>query len=77
MNEELSDFLHNNWALFWFAAGIIFLIFGGIYAFENNGDKCLPCYAFCIACHARCEIKILQRRMERKLCMTNCSTTER
>ena len=61
----MKEFFDNNWALFWFVGGIVFIVFAFIAASNNQEDKSLACMAFSVACHARCEVKILVRKIEK------------
>ena len=66
MKETLLEFLDNLWALFWFTAGIVFIVIAIISAINKENDKSIACIGVCLACHARCEVKILQRKIEKK-----------
>ena len=54
----------NPFAVWWFAFGIVFFILAVIAAFNEQADRATAYLGICVACHARCEIKVLQRRME-------------
>lgn len=65
MKKALLEFLDNNWALFWFAFGIIFFVFATVSAFKEETEKSIGYLGISLACHARCEVKILQRKIEK------------
>lgn len=54
------------WIVFWFLFGLLFFIFATINAVNGENDKAVGLAGIALACQARCEIKILQKRMEDK-----------
>ena len=67
MKEELLEyFISNGLALFWFVSGWIFFVIAVISAINNENEKSLACVGICLACHARSEVKILQRKVEKR-----------
>ena len=54
----------NWWSLLWFVFGVTFFVLATISAIHNETDKSIACIGVCIACHARCEVKILQKKFE-------------
>ena len=54
----------NGWIIFWFVAGMVFLVLGAISAIKHEDVQAMACMAYSVACHARCECKILQKRIE-------------
>ena len=61
---EKLEIINDLRALFWFVAGITFIVLAIIAARNGNDIKAIADIAMCNACHARCEIKILQRKLE-------------
>lgn len=57
----MEKFFKYYWVILWGVFSIIFLVFA---ATEAQNEKALAYLAMCIACQARCEIKILQNRLE-------------
>ena len=57
----MEKFLKYFWVIAWGVFSVIFLVFATI---ETPDEKALAYLAMCIACQARCEIKILQNRLE-------------
>lgn len=55
----------NHWIIFWFVAGAAFIVFSIIAAINHEDTQAIAWMAYGIACHARCECKILQKRIER------------
>ena len=66
MKETLLKFLDNWWVVFWFVFGVIFFVFATIAAVNHEDDNAKACIGICLACHARSEVKILQRKIEKK-----------
>lgn len=66
MKEFLKFITGEFYTLFWFAIGILFLVFATIAAVNKEEDRALGCIGIALACHARCEVKILQRKMKNK-----------
>lgn len=60
---EILEVFNDWWVLLWFIAGIVFIILGILAAEQNENVKALACVAMSCACHARCEVKILLRKM--------------
>lgn len=54
------------WIVFWFLFGLLFFSLATIEAVNGKNDKAVGLVGIAIACQARCEIKILQKRMEDK-----------
>ena len=52
------------WIGIWFIFGLAFFALSICRAFEGNFAECAAFIAMSNACHARCEVKALQRRME-------------
>ena len=65
MSNMKEYFLENKWAILWFVAGVIFLVFAFIAEFNHENEKSIACVAICLACHGRSEVKILQKKMEK------------
>lgn len=63
--KYIFEFFDNTWALAWFIFGLVFFVLGTISAVNNETEKSLACLAMCMGCHARCEVKILQRKIEK------------
>jgi hypothetical protein len=59
--ELLNDWL----VIIWFVAGILFFIFAIVSEVNGNSDRSIACIGVTLACHARCEVKILKRKMEK------------
>lgn len=62
-DHNLLEIFNDWWVLIWFIGGIVFFIIAVIAAFNEEEWKALGCIAMCNACHARCEIKILQHKI--------------
>lgn len=61
----MEKFLRYFWVIAWGVFSIIFLVFAMLHLdTEAPNEKALAYLAMCIACQARCEIKILQNRLE-------------
>lgn len=60
----MKEFLKNGWVIFWFVLGLVYFVLAIISAINHETDKSIACYAFGMACHARCEVKVLQEKME-------------
>lgn len=54
------------WIVFWFVFGLVFFSLATIDAVNGKNDHAVGLVGIAIACQARCEIKILQKRMEDK-----------
>ena len=63
MLEKLK-IVNDWWVIFWFVTGISFIVLAVIAAHNGNDIKAIADIAMCNACHARCEVKILQRKLE-------------
>jgi len=55
----------HGWIIFWFVAGMVFLVLGVISAIKHEDVQAMACMAYSVACSARCECKILQERIEK------------
>ena len=64
MGLSWMELIKDWWVLLWFLSGTTFFVLGTISAFNNENEKALGCLGIALACHARCEVKILQRKME-------------
>ena len=53
----------NLYAIFWFVFGIIFFIFATIDMAKGNAERSLGEIGISLACHARCEVKILEKKI--------------
>ena len=65
MKNKILELLDDWWAMFWLVTGIIFIVLAIISAFNKENDKALACIGIGLACYARCEVKILQRKIEK------------
>lgn len=65
MKDKILELLNDWWVVYWFVIGMIFIVLAAIAACNKENDKALACVGICFACHARCEVKILQRKMEK------------
>lgn len=54
------------WIAFWFLCGLLFFSLAIIHMVNEKNDNVVGLVGTAIACQARCEIKILQKRMEDK-----------
>ena len=54
----------NFWVIFWFVFGILFIVLGIIDAANGNEEKSIALAAIAMVCHARCEVKALQQRVD-------------
>ena len=64
--NKLFEFLDNWWAVFWFVAGVVFFVFATIAIYNGENSEAKSCLAICLACHARSEVKILQKKIDNK-----------
>lgn len=55
----------NYLAIYWFAFGLLFLIWAAVNAYKGDNDRAMALMGVSLACHARCEVKILQQRIEK------------
>ena len=55
----------SGWIIFWFVAGMVFMVLGIISAVKHEDVQAIAWVAYGVACHARCECKILQKRIEK------------
>ena len=61
----MEKFLKYFWVITWGVFSIIFFVFAMLpLDTKAPNEKVLVYLAMCIACQARCEIKILQNRLE-------------
>ena len=65
MKMETLELLNDWWVIIWFVFGILFFIFAIVSEVNGNSDRSTAYFGVFIACHARCEVKILQRKMEK------------
>lgn len=65
MKETALELFNDWWVILWFIAGIVFFVLATIAAVNNETDKSMACIAICIACHARCEVKIIARKIDK------------
>ena len=65
MKYKKLELLNDWWVVFWFVIGMTFIVLAAIAACNKENDKALACVGICLACHARCEVKILQRKIEK------------
>lgn len=56
----------NWWIAFWFLFGLLFFILAIIDAVNGKNDNAVGLVGIALACQARCEVKILQKRIEDK-----------
>ena len=54
----------NKFAVWWFLFGVVFFVLAAIAAFNGESDRALACIGISLACGARCEVKVLQTKME-------------
>ena len=55
----------NDWlTIFWLVIGIVYFIVAIISAIRNDINRAIACIGVALACHARCEIQILKRKIE-------------
>ena len=55
----------SNWfAILWFILGIMFFVFATIDAINGDAEKSIGEMGISLACQARCEVKILERKIE-------------
>ena len=64
MKEQILELLNDWWVIFWFVISIAFLVLAAISAMHNEVEKTIACVGVSMACQARCEVKILQRKIE-------------
>lgn len=64
LDKFLDWFIENYFALFWFRIGMAYLISGIVHLLRNEYDRAFAMATFGVACHARAEVKILQKRIE-------------
>jgi len=50
------------WTVLWFLLGCLFFVAAGINTFNGENDRALGEIGIALACHARCEVKILQQQ---------------
>ena len=55
----------NYGAIYWFAVGLLFLIWATVNAYKGNNNRAIAMIGVSLACHARSEVKILQNRIEK------------
>lgn len=67
MKEVLFEFFDNWWAVFWFVIGLTYIVLGTISAVNNENEKALACLGIALACHARSEVAILKRKIDKKI----------
>ena len=65
MKETELELFNDWWVMLWFIFGIVFFVLATIAAANNETDKSIACIAICNACHARCEVKILARKIDK------------
>lgn len=63
MKTDWLELINNWWVMLWFISGLVFFVFGAISAFNNENDRAIGCLGIALACHARCEVKILMRKL--------------
>ena len=66
MKETLLELLNDWWVIFWFVMGMVFIILGVISAINKENDKALACFGISLACHARCEVRILTLKFAKR-----------
>ena len=53
----------NYWAIYWFALGLLLFILAAVNAYKGNSDRSIAMIGVSLACHARSEIAVLQKRI--------------
>ena len=61
----MKIFYENFFAIAWLVFGIVFLVLAMIDACNGQNDRYIACIGVSLACHARCEVKILEWRLKR------------
>ncbi len=52
------------WIVIWFTVSVMFFVLATIAAVNNDNDRSLALLGCCLGCHARAEVKILQRDID-------------
>lgn len=63
MKETLLELLNDWWVMTWFVMGMVFIVLA-IVSIETN--KTLACIGIGLACHARCEVRILTLKFTKR-----------
>lgn len=65
MKKTLLEFVNNDWAVWWFLFGMAFFVLATIDAVNGENTRAIGLMGICMGCHARCEVEILQRKIEK------------
>ena len=64
MKTDWLELINDWWVMFWFTSGLAFFVLCIIFAFSDEKDASFGCLGIALACQARCEVKILMKRLE-------------
>lgn len=62
----MKVFYENFFATAWLVFGIVFFVLAMIDACNGQNDRSIACIGVSMACHARCEVKVLESKIKKE-----------